>query len=76
MEPRKILTLDTDGIQAGEFRIRIKAKQDHAGHGAFDQVILGRSSPGVNPHDLIACLLIQTSWESHIFCSVSLGQTL
>lgn len=61
MELRKILTLNTDEIWAGEFKIRIKAKPDHAGHCAFDQVILGRSSPGMNPHDLIACLLIQTS---------------
>lgn len=58
---RMILTLDTDEIQAGEFRIRVKAKPDHAGHCAFDQVVLGRSSPGMNPHDLIACLLIKTS---------------
>lgn len=71
MELKTILTLDTDEIQAGEFRIRIKAKPDHAkchaGHCAFDQVVLGRSSPGMNPHDLIARLLIQTSWEPHTF---------
>lgn len=60
-----ILTLDTDEIQAGEFRIRIKGKpghaKHHAGHYAFDQVVLGRSSPDMNPHDFIACLLIKTS---------------
>ena len=46
---------------------------------AFDQKVSGRSSPGMNPHDLIAshgAPLIQTSWESHIFCPLPLRQAL
>lgn len=65
IELRTILTSDTDKIWAGEFRVRIKVNPDHvkchAGHCAFYQAVLGRSSSGMNPHDLIACLWIKTS---------------